>query len=658
MGGACRLRRLRSFLQFAEEEVVFGRGPRKGLKFRADFAPWAGAVLREFDNPWWWRRFGMGSVQSGKTMIFYVIPALYHLFEIGESIILAAPNMQLIQDRWEIDILPVIEQSRYRDLLPRSGGGSRGGRVESYLFGNGARVIFMSAGGGDVKRSSHTARVVLITESDKMDEPAESSREAAPPQQFEARAAAYGESAIFYGECTISFKTGYIYQQVAAFGSGSRINLRCPHCSKYIYPERTHFIGWRDADNEIDAGDLARYACNSCGVAWTEQDHMAALKNVILVHRGQEIAPDGVVTGPIPKTHTLGVEWNWLASPMTPMSQIGAMEWRSERAVTQDEEKQLCQFRWVLPWEEDSRTTDLSPAFLAQHTGDFHFDPLRDLSPSNPPAPLPEGPEFWTYTIDVQKRWLYEELDGWDMDLTRWTTFWRVREIVPQDRDYDPTEQDLIDALNAAWKTAFVRYNARSLWVDAGYNPENLPVQVVRKWASEHDACNPLLGRASSQYAKITGKNCELPADVPQSCIQARIQDDDSLLWFLDVDQLRDELYNRLFRAQGAKGYHWFAREAADTTRTRRTTGRAEPGWIFKHYLSVKREIRRDNAGREVRIWKEGARHDMVDVGLYALAGAIVTRAYLLQESETQHGSTVALDVGQSTVGGGIRTKY
>jgi hypothetical protein len=56
---------------------------------------------------------------------------LYHLFEIGETVICGLPDMDMAADKWREDILPAVESSRYRELLPRHGGGSRGGRVET-----------------------------------------------------------------------------------------------------------------------------------------------------------------------------------------------------------------------------------------------------------------------------------------------------------------------------------------------------------------------------------------------------------------------------------------------------------------------------------------------------------------------------------------------
>jgi hypothetical protein len=63
------------------------------------------------------------------------------------------PDMDMAADKWREDILPVIEQARFREYMPTRGGGSRGGRVESLQFTNGATLKFMSGGGGDKSRA-------------------------------------------------------------------------------------------------------------------------------------------------------------------------------------------------------------------------------------------------------------------------------------------------------------------------------------------------------------------------------------------------------------------------------------------------------------------------------------------------------------------------
>jgi hypothetical protein len=142
-----RLRPLRSIREFAEAEVVIPTGPFAGRRFRCDRQPFARLWLDAIDSGLW-RRFAFtGGQQGGKTLNGSVIPVMYHLFEVGETVIYGVPTLDMVQDKWEEDLLPAIQASRYRELLPRSGQGSRGGRVTSRVnFRNGAALRFMTGG--------------------------------------------------------------------------------------------------------------------------------------------------------------------------------------------------------------------------------------------------------------------------------------------------------------------------------------------------------------------------------------------------------------------------------------------------------------------------------------------------------------------------------
>ena len=185
-------RRLRTMREFAEEEIIIPDGPFAGRRFRCTRQPYTRLWLDAIDSGRWSRCVATGPTQSGKTLSAFVIPTLYHLFEIGETVILGLPDMDMTSDKWNKDILPVIEQSRYRDLMPRHGGGSRGRRVESLTFRNGATLKFMSGGGSDKSRAGFTSRVVVVTETDGMDQPGATSRESDKITQLEARTRAYG----------------------------------------------------------------------------------------------------------------------------------------------------------------------------------------------------------------------------------------------------------------------------------------------------------------------------------------------------------------------------------------------------------------------------------------------------------------------------------
>ena len=143
----CRARKLRSLRQFAEEEIIIPSGPLKDTRFRCDTQPAAGVWFDLLQSANWRSYCITGPVQDGKSFFGYVIPALYHLFEIGETCVLAAPDGDMVTDKWQVDLLPVIRATRFAALLPTSGKGSRGGDAGTMAFGNGAILKFMT---GDV----------------------------------------------------------------------------------------------------------------------------------------------------------------------------------------------------------------------------------------------------------------------------------------------------------------------------------------------------------------------------------------------------------------------------------------------------------------------------------------------------------------------------
>src|SRR3954452_10121628 len=209
-----RPRRLRTMRQFAEAEIVIPSGPFAGRRFRCARQPYTGLWFDQIDSGRWSRCVATGPTQSGKSLSCFVIPLLYHLFELGETVICGLPDMDMAADKWREDLMPVIDRSdRFRSLLPSSGGGSRGGRVESVQFANGAMLKFMSGGGSDKSRAGFTSRVLVITETDGMDKAAGSSRESDKITQLEARTRAYGSRKRIYMECTVSTETGRTWRE-------------------------------------------------------------------------------------------------------------------------------------------------------------------------------------------------------------------------------------------------------------------------------------------------------------------------------------------------------------------------------------------------------------------------------------------------------------
>ena len=200
---ASRAPRIRPIRQFAEEVIVIPEGLREGTKYRAHVFAWQGLWLDAIDSERWRRFVLTAGVQGGKTLVGWVIPVLWHIFERRETFGAGVPTIEQAGLKWQLELLPVINACReLRDLKPITGKGSKGGKFEELTFQHGPTLKFLAAGGGDEKRSSVTLRGTATTEADRLDVAGEASREAAPIYQIEARALSFEKMARFYAECT------------------------------------------------------------------------------------------------------------------------------------------------------------------------------------------------------------------------------------------------------------------------------------------------------------------------------------------------------------------------------------------------------------------------------------------------------------------------
>jgi len=401
--------KLRSIAEFAEQEIVIPDGPHKGERFKIRRQPYVRLWFEELKSGRWRRHFATGPTQSGKSLSAYVIPTLYHLFELEETVVCGLPDMDMAADKWREDFKPAIEASRYKDLLPRDGAGSRGGKVEAIKFRNGATLKFMSAGGNDKARAGFTARVLVITETDGMDKAASTSREADPIAQLEGRLLSFGSRALTYAECTVSVEKGRTWQEYTK-GSKSRIVLRCPvvGCGAWVTPEREHLVGWQDAKSEKEARAQTRWMCPACGVPWSEeQRHVAHLPgNAKVLHGGQEITREGEIVGPLPDTETLGFRWTAVNNMFLTAGDVGVMEWKGAREVDEENaEKQLKQFFHVLPHAPDrEEKAPLDVRELALRMG------------KTKRYEVPDDSDCLTGFIDVQNRVLWWLVMAWNAE--------------------------------------------------------------------------------------------------------------------------------------------------------------------------------------------------------------------------------------------------
>lgn len=290
-----------------------------------DRLPYARLLLAELGK--WRRHVITGPTQSGKSLHAFAMLICYYLFEVKEDVIVGLPDLGMAAAKWEKDIKPLIEKSRYRQFLPTRGSGSQGGKPVLVTFLNGKTLMFMGGGGNDKQRAASTARVMIITETDGMDEVSATSKEGQNKvDQLEGRVRSHGLEAVISMECTVTTKRGRTWSEYQA-GTASRIVCECPYCAHWVSPERKHLVGWDSAESKIEAGEKSAFSCPDCGQLLTEADRLQMNLGAQLVHRGQEVGPGGAIIGNIPLTDTLGFRWSAFNNLLSPVKLLGMEEW-------------------------------------------------------------------------------------------------------------------------------------------------------------------------------------------------------------------------------------------------------------------------------------------------------------------------------------------
>lgn len=478
---SAQIEKIRSMRNFAEEEIVIPDGPYEGRRFSVDRQPYTGIWFDAIDTGQWNRYVATGPTQSGKTLCSFVIPTMYHLFEVGENVICGLPDMDMAADKWREDFLPAIQRSRYRELLPRKGRGSKGGKTETISFLNGATLKFMSGGGGDKSRAGFTSRVVVITETDGMDKASATSREADPISQLEARTRAYGGSKKIYMECTVSTERGRTWYEYSEVGTASNIHIRCSYCERHVRMEREDLIGWKDAATQHEAEMMGAFHCPNCGERWSEEDRHQANRDLQLVHKGQELTPEGEITGEAKISRTLGFRWSAAHNQFLSQADIAGDEWKALRAIDEDSvEREMCQFVWAIPYVPPLESEDL------------RADQIIGRTHPNGRGAIPKDTTHITVGVDVGK-WLgWYTVIAWQPDFQAWIIDYGSYEIptreLGQDNATDASLRQLIDRMQE-------EYAPDLLWIDAGYQ-----TQIVYKICRESPKwVEPVMGYGYNQ---------------------------------------------------------------------------------------------------------------------------------------------------------------
>lgn len=374
--------------QWITDELVIPTGSFAGERFRFERQPITRLWVDEIDSGRWTELVYSGPSQSGKSLIGYVAPLLYHACELGERLIFGVPLDEMAVDKWESDIRPAMEASpRMRRLLPRRGPGSSGGTIRDRVtLSNGATLKIMAAGGSDQSKAGYTARIVCVTEAAGFSESTATSEEADPLRQMKARQRSYTRTERrLYIEGTKTLAT-HLPCTLRANSTDSSIDSPCPHCGEFINPSRADLVGWQEARTEIEAAELARWKCLHCGELIDDDQRLAMLNDAVLVHRGQSINKRGVVVGEPPETSRLWFDYTAFHNAFLTAGDIAVDCWAAnqiEPETTEREkaEKQLSQFVFGVAYTPPSHveSEELQPDSVAER----RLDLPRGVAPAD-----------------------------------------------------------------------------------------------------------------------------------------------------------------------------------------------------------------------------------------------------------------------------------
>lgn len=361
LAGAMRRARskpLRTLEQWIEDEVYIADGPFEGFRYSWERQPVHRLIVREIDSANWSEIYITGPSQSGKTLIAFCYPMLYHMTEMGESIVMGVPEGRMADDKWKIDLLPPMQASpSLAALIPITGPGSQGGVVrDTITLQNSAKLKIMTRSGSDQSKAGFTSRVVIVTEAAGFSKTSDASREANPLKQLQARQRAYDAAdRRLYVEGTVTIEEDLPWS-AQEDSSRSRIVSQCPWCAEWVLPEREHLRGYQEAETSGAASRSAYWVCPACEGHIDDAMRREMVAAAKVVHDGQEIDRDGNITGDRPDTNRLFIRYTAWHNMFVSTGTLGQEEWRASRIDPEDpdfddSEKERCQFVWVTPYK-------------------------------------------------------------------------------------------------------------------------------------------------------------------------------------------------------------------------------------------------------------------------------------------------------------------
>jgi phage terminase large subunit GpA-like protein len=439
----------------------------------------------------------MACTQLFKTELINNIVG-YFIHQDPSPIIVMQPTVNLAKT-WSKDRLtPMIRDTPVlNELVKTKKSRDSGNTLQHKSFPGGHITVIGSNSPSEL--ASRPVRITLRDEIDKYEENIEGD----PSSLIQERAATFW-NALDVGVCSPTIKGRSKIELEYLASDQRKFHVDCPHCGF------NQFMKWENVKWQNNDPMTASYVCPECTVCWTEKDRLTAIKS-------------GKYVAYAPFNGHAGFHVNKLASPWQPLSEL-VKKWliQSKEPSTL---KTFINTQLAETWEEKGEAPE--------HMRLFERRELYDINS------CPEGVEFLTAGVDVQKDRFEVEIVGWGRGKQSWSIDYRVyMGETSQENSY----KVLDELLNETWELFDSRQiQIRVLAIDSGYN-----TQHVYNWARKHVTSRVMVIKGQDNSQTILGQPTATEVSHAGHKIKRGIK-----VWPIGSSLLKQELYGFL-RLPGA----------------------------------------------------------------------------------------------------------
>lgn len=429
-------------------DFILPDGPKSGLPYDPTTDPVHLAGVRALDSGKWRRCVIVGAVQTGKTLLWMILPIVRAVTWGKSNAVYSQPTMPKIHEAWAGKLKPFVESSSRGAWMPKSGQGSR--RSESPQFvtfrdpeteARAGTLWFISGGGSkEAGQGSVSAPVVCVDEVDAFPSRHRVNLVAKRAESYKSK-----KKELLIFTSTVKKDSSSIILGMYEGSTGSRLHFMCLYCGAW------QALEWEnvsyDHTDDVAARESACYNCVQCRQKWNEMDRLRSLRYWKVVHHGQKIEGTGdtaAITGDAPRSETFGFFWTALDSTLRDLGTLAVEHLEALRSLedggdhgplrsfTRD---QLCRM-YTGEIEEMEAAGPLRWQALAKRAAKETWGPAAHLSDRNPEHPPPQRylysrhvcqpPDVpWSLAaVDVQDNRVYWVLRAFDRNETSWLYAW------------------------------------------------------------------------------------------------------------------------------------------------------------------------------------------------------------------------------------------